>query len=129
MRALIIDEKVKARIAEVMRHAEANIQSMDDLLDIHNKVKVPPGDVSNFVCNIPVGYRIVYTLEKRPDLNDKVYRHISISVDRTGMLPSVVAAETIIKEFGFGELDSCSMFKLEKIGDDHEAINIFKEFI
>lgn len=68
MGALFIDDDTRGKITAVIAHAEKNIFSMDDLLDLLNKQALPAGDRKGFSCIIPVGYRCVYSLEMQaPD--------------------------------------------------------------
>jgi hypothetical protein len=123
MRPLIIDEMTKDKCAALVRYAEKDIVTMDDLLDTVNKQRLPIGDDPGHVIIISVGYRCVFSIEDQPA--GKV-RHLSISIDAPGKLPSVPACEEIIKLFGFdGELYDCKL-GFEDIAPGHQAINILE---
>lgn len=56
-----------------------------------------PGDLSEYVRYLD-GYRCVFTLTEH---QEKIYRHLSISVPVPDKLPNTVAAFTIATWFGF----------------------------
>src|SRR5437762_4044175 len=122
-RPMIIDEDAKQKIKAVIVHAEANVFSMDDLLDIYNKQEKVAADQSGFVCEIPVGYRIVYSLEDQPA---GIVRHLSVSVDEDKCLPNPPTVELLMKLFGFqSDLAFCHV-KLEDISPSRQAINVLE---
>jgi hypothetical protein len=131
MRALLIDEITRKKIADVIRYAEENVYSMDDLLDMINGQLRPPGDDVFRVIVIPIGYRTVYSLE---DQASGMCRHISISVPNSGKLPSIPAVQMIIKEFGFkndlvipSDINVPIKIDVEELGDNHQAISIIEK--
>jgi hypothetical protein len=92
-------------------------------LDIVNKQAPPPGDNKNFVVEIPVGYRVVYTIEDQPA--GKV-RHLSVSVDKAGKVPSITAVQEIMRMIGFkGELNECKV-DFERFSENQDAINVLE---
>lgn len=124
MRLLIIDDTIKEVIQRVVTYAEMHVYSMDDLLDMYNKQLPIVGDIPEHVCHIPMGFRVVYSIEEQ---NVGKIRHISISVETSGKLPSVPAIEQIIKLFGYtNDLCDC-LVRLEPIGDNHEAITVVEK--
>jgi len=123
MRLLIINDESRALIKKVIEYAESHIYSLDDLLDIKNKQLSVAGDEPEFSCEIPDGFRVVYTIENQP--MGKV-RHISISIktDEPNKLPNPAAVEMIIAEFGFkNKLQDCHV-SLEK----DIAINVIDKY-
>jgi hypothetical protein len=127
MRALIIDNDIKATIQSCIKYAEENVISEDDLLKMIKGELQPAGDDENRVVRIPVGYRVAFSLEQQPSGR---FRRISISVPTTGKVPSVPAAQEIIKEFGYeGEIagDVPMMVSLEEIGEGRQAIQIVEK--
>lgn len=127
MRPLLIDNKLKERIAEVMAYAQANpLSPMDP--DVKH---TPPGDDDRYVVNAEVGFRIVYSVEITPFGNKA--RHISISVDTPNKLPGFDAAQKIIELFGFTTVVNPISAKdlvmgkwIEEISPRKQAINIFE---
>jgi hypothetical protein len=123
MRAMVIDDNVKRDLERLAAYAEKHVLSMDELLDMVNKQAPPPGDNKNFVVEIPFGYRVVYTIEDQPA--GKV-RHLSVSVDKKGKLPSITAVEEIMRMIGFkGELSECKV-GFESIDENQDAVNVLE---
>jgi hypothetical protein len=123
MRPFIIDNSLRQRLYELVQNAEANIYTIDDLLDIYKKRKPPPGDLKNFTATLPFGYKIVYSIEVQ--LTKRV-RHLSVSVNQQHKLPNVEVVKEIMRTIGFtNDLKKCFV-KLEDIGPFHQAINVFE---
>ena len=109
MRALLIDDKVKEEIKTVIEYAKANVITAKQHVAIIASEELPAGEDPERVINIFKGYRVVYS---RDYADDDIYHNISISVDSgptKGDLPSVVAFQEIIKEFGFPDLSECQL--------------------
>lgn len=96
MRILTIGEKEKQSIQKVIDFAKSSPVSRKQLL----KKSIIVGNIPEYVCKIPEGFRIVFSFENQPV---GWCRHISISVPDKTKLPSQPAVEMIIKEFGFPE--------------------------
>jgi len=121
MRPLIIDDMIKDKCAALVRYAEKHIVTTDQLLDTVNRERSPVGDDPGHVITLPVGYRCVFSIE---DHGKHIVRHLSISIDVPGKLPSVPACEEIIKLFAFEcELHDCKL-GFEDIAPGHQAISI-----
>ena len=125
MRVLVIGAEQKQQLADLVKHAESNVFSMDDMFDVHNGDMKTPGDMDGFSCDIPVGYKVVFTIEKHPSMK---VRHTSISVDTPGKLPLPQCVEMIIKELGFTKPMLECMVDIEKVSDTFSAISV-REFI
>jgi hypothetical protein len=120
-RVLIFDNSIRARIDQVVDYARMHPITMDDMLDIINKQRSPPGDDPHFVVNIPFGYRCVFTMEQQ---NPGLCKRLSISVDSPGKLPNPGVTEEIMKEFGIERpLDECFM-GFEEFAPGHQAVVI-----
>lgn len=123
MRALIIGPAEKEAIKNLVDYAEKNIFSMDDLLDTKNKEMAPAGDMDGFSAFLPVGYKVVYTIEQQPA--GKV-RHLSVSVDTPGKYATPESIQVIMDEIGFqNPLLKCEI-GMEDIGSNHQAVNILE---
>jgi hypothetical protein len=96
MRALIIDQSVTKEVEKLVDYAEKHPFTFDNMLDIKNGEEPPPGDRPEFVIEIPVGYRVVFTIE----LQKYKVRHLSVSVSGDG-LPNPMAVLGIMELFGF----------------------------
>lgn len=96
MRPLILDDTARARIAEIKRHAERNVVTLDD---IKKAIKTGNGigDDPAFVLNIHFGFRVVYSLEDHPGGR---CHHLSMSVPEKGRSPSIQAVQVMLDEFG-----------------------------
>jgi hypothetical protein len=121
MRAMIITDEVQARIKEVMRYAEKHIFSMDDMLDIMNKQREPPGNDPNHVVHIPIGYKVVFTMDNQ---NIGICKHISISVDRPDKLPNPIVVENILQEFGIWTPLEDLVISFEDLTHGYQAITV-----
>lgn len=120
MRALLIDDVVKSNLRRLVEHAEKNVFTIDDLLNIKNGAEPPPGDREGFSCNIPIGFRVVFSIERQPI---GMVRHLSVSVDSEKSLPHPHAVIEIMRELGFENLlEDCVLdFK-----SDLSAVNILE---
>lgn len=122
-RVLLIDRAVNAAVEHVLEYARLHPYTMDDLLDMQNKQKEPPGNNPNHVVNIPFGVRVVYTHEYQ---NPGLCKHLSISVDTPGKMPSVGVVSQIMKLFKMeSELYDCQL-NIENIGPNHQAISVIE---
>lgn len=120
MRLLIVDDLVRDNVKRLLEYANKHVFSMDDLLDIYNKQAPVIGDRPEFVCEIPVGFRVVYNHEEQ---NIGVVKHISISVDKPGALPNVEAVKEILRLFNIEtSLEDCDV-RLED-GGQLKSINV-----
>lgn len=123
MRVLLIDDSIRAKIKTLIDYAEKNPFSMDELLDTHNKELAPAGDMDGFSLQIPMGYMVVYSIEKQP--MGKV-RHLSVSVGTENKMPSQESVQMIMEEFGFkNKLLNCSV-SIEEVSPVKKAINILE---
>lgn len=98
MALLVIDDNIRQDLTSLADYAHRNEYSFDDLLDIMNGVMEPPGHDKNFTRIIPVGYKVVFTVEQQPSFK---MRHASISTGADGKLPHPVAVQSIIEMLGF----------------------------
>lgn len=127
MRPLVIDSDSLERLAALKKYAEENVFSMDDLLDRFNEKAAPIGNEENFKCEIPVGFRVCFSMEEAPHL----CRHLSVSVDAEDKFPHVIAVVEIMKHLGFSnDLKNCSIKVNDRTGDvpaNIEVIEIVKK--
>jgi hypothetical protein len=120
MSALLIDDTIREQILAVKAYAEKNQYTMDDLLDIKNGTQEPPGNNAFYSCALPIGYKVVYTIEQQVE---GTLRHMSISVN--DKLPSTEAVKMIMVEFGFeNELENCYLY----IEEGGKAINVIESY-
>jgi len=104
MRALVIDDAAKRRVAELKAYAEQHRYSMDDLKKLcEPNPGIPiPGDDPSFSMHMSRGFRIVYTQEYQ---EIGLCHHLSVSVDHTGnpKYPNFGAVMAIMELFGMGK--------------------------
>ena len=150
MRPLINDEQTKARIAEIINHAENYPLTLSRSQKIMDGELPPPGDDPNHSCIVcyygpGTGYRCVYTVDQATDRRPENFgetiwmRHLSISVDG-GNCPNLHAVNFLMDEFGFegkvidsnGEPDKESkiLVWVENENDDTipTAINVMERY-
>jgi hypothetical protein len=94
MRLLLIGLEEKNEINKVIDFAKKHPITQQQL------TTTIVGDIPDYVCSITEGFRIVFSFEHQPV---GWCRHISISVSDPNKLPSILAVEMIIKEFGFSD--------------------------
>lgn len=118
MRPLLIsDEQLK----ELKEFAEKNTIAFDEMKQIKDGVLKPMGDRPEHLRIIPVGYRVVYSIEQH---FERWMRHVSVSVDAEGKLPSIDSVGAIMHELGFNsKLDLAHVYI-----EDERAINVLEEY-
>jgi hypothetical protein len=107
-RPLVIDGK---GIAELKAYANENRIPLDKMKRIANGDYPPAGDYKARTIMLPVGYRVVYTIEEHPDRDGdgtKWLRHLSITCDNQP--PSKHAARLLMDSFDFGPTDDCCIY-------------------
>lgn len=105
MRPLFIDDAAKAAIQALKEHAEKNVLSIDDLLDMVDGKKPKWGDLPGSFILLLVGYRVVFSMEQQ---KIGLCRQLSISVNTSNRIPSMDAVQMIMNEFGFEHpLEKC----------------------
>jgi hypothetical protein len=97
MRPLLIDDAARAEVARVVAYAMDHPYFPNRPIDIASGASLIPGDDPGHVANLST-YRCVFTFTH---LNDRVHRHLTISVPRPGMYPNMIAAFMIAELFGF----------------------------
>jgi len=120
MSVLVLGPEEKEILKGLKEYAESHPMSMDDMLDIINGDSGAAGDFDEFTRDIPVGYRVVFSVEQQVPGD---IRHISISCE--GPTPSPEAVELILEEMGFEISDPTQIF-MEDIGEGQIAINVLQ---
>lgn len=122
MRALLIDKDALNNLRE---YAEKNPIAVDELLKIQSGAIRPVGKRSEHICELPVGFKIVYSIEQHH--HGKWYRHLSVSVDAPGRLPHPENVDAIMDELGFkhdlhsGDLTTVYI-------EEEKAINVIEDY-
>lgn len=96
MRPLVIEREP---IDKLIAHAQTHRIDLDALKAIYAGQMPPAGDYAARTIELPIGYRIVFTIEEHPQEGGttKWFKHLSISCDNK--MPHPAAAEMIAKEF------------------------------
>ncbi len=117
MAVLVINEDVQASLERLAEHANNNRYSFDELLDIKNKALDAPGLDPNFFCMVPIGYKVVFTVEEQPGAQGGEMinmRHMSMSTSAKGKLPNPITVQEIMGILGFeGKLADCYVHTME----------------
>ncbi len=123
-RPLVIDPAI---VHGLIAYAEENKTTLQMLQAIHAGERPPPGDYAKRSAMLPVGYRVVYTIEEHPqeDGETKWFKHLSISCDNK--LPSVHTGQAIMRAFGYGPMEDCVVYKEDGSGII-ESINIVEAY-
>jgi hypothetical protein len=121
MRPLVIDETVKHEIARVKKFAEEHRQSTDDLKANVNGTAKPVGDDPGHALMIPVGFRVVYSIEQQPEVG--WVHHFSVSAPDPGRAISINGMRLILDEFGLKGRQYDHVYT-ENIGPNHIAVNV-----
>lgn len=126
MRPLIIFEETKRDMQRLRAHAEANPLVLSELKRRFES-KEGIGDDPQFSCRIPVGFKVVFSIEQQPPPLG-LCRHISISVEQPGRSPHFEAVNMIMAEFGMEgpvqTLKAPSMVYREDLPGGRSAINV-----
>lgn len=131
-RPLIIGPPERALIAEAIRRAAESPVPLDVTLrfgvgDEISELRLADRPKSFYRppshgVELQLGYRIAVSFERQPS---GLVRHVSISVDTPGKLPSIPAIEWIAKEFGFKNFPILlGKIWLEEFEPGHFAVNL-----
>lgn len=132
-RALILNDVMLAEIVAAVARARAAPVPRSFLKAFN--VEMPPSGTMALkdrppgcerppsqVVDIPVGYRAAFSFENQPV---GLVRHLSVSVDRPGFMPSVAAFYAIAEAFGFRH-DARGQTWLEEFAPGHHAVNLLQ---
>ena len=120
---LKIDDNDRKRIQEVIKFAEENEFSLEELMERANNPADCPGMDDKHNCELDSGYRVVYSVEQQLECKCK---HISISLNED--LPSIEAAQLIMREFGMDDDFTKSHIYQEK-WEGTKAINFIQPIL
>lgn len=124
-RALIIGAQEKQHIKKVMEYAEKNV--------LGNKadLELSPAMQDKYVCKIPFGFRVMFTIEEHPG-NDRSappikMRHINISVPSKNSYPNTKTCNMILRAFGFKQAMESEGVRIWT--EANLAINIMERYV
>lgn len=112
-RPFIINEQIIESLNSLKKYAEEHPFTIQDLENIINNKFLVPGDRNEFRRYIPLGYKVVLTIEKQ---ESGLVRHLSMSVNTKGKLPSKYVVQEVMKILGFKSKLSNCMISLEEAG-------------
>lgn len=129
---LIIDNNIRNQIKEVIKHSYNNIVPIRAMAE-NGKLKEgdanPIGDNDLHVVYIPVGFKVVFSVEDQGDGDNclGLVRHLSMSISAHERVPHFTAVDTAIQEFGFDNpIYQCVLWG-ENFGDGTQtAINVLE---
>jgi hypothetical protein len=94
---LLMDNELNNKIAELILHAEVNPFDFDTMKHASdNKLPIIPEGCNDFEIELPLGIRVVYTVEEHPR---GVCKHISVSQNND--TPSHDNLFVVLRHFGF----------------------------
>lgn len=127
MRPLAIGEKEKKAIKQLIEYARTHPYSREKLQLIVDGMEQAPGDIKPYSISLPVGFKVVFTIEDQPM---GICKHLSVSVDDPKKLPSPEAINMIAEEFGFVGTVENMEYGTVFLEEESNAINIIqKNFI
>jgi len=94
---IIINEQVKKDIEEVKKRAKKKVFNIDMMKKLAAGDLPPPGDSPHFRCDVPVGVKVVYTLEEHPL---GLCEHISMSSAGLGSVLPIEDVNRILEAYG-----------------------------
>lgn len=123
---LVIEEEVRSQIKACVELAEANPVDMPSLME---RIKDPEqkrlhmAQMTRQTIDIPVAYAVTFSIERGHPCGD--CRHMSMSVQREGRIPSPIAVWMIAQEFGFwGIIEDVAAMWVEDLQGHGKAINV-----
>jgi hypothetical protein len=123
---LVIDEEVRSQIKACVELAAANPVYMPTLAE---RLKDPlkkehhMAQMNRQSVKIPFAYLVTFSIEHGHPCGE--CRHMSMSVQRQGRIPSPLGLWMIAQEFGFwGSLEQCDGVWEENLQGHGKAINI-----
>lgn len=104
---LVIDD---TKVANLKAFAEAHPIFMNELIEIAEGRKQPVGDREGYSLDLPVNFKIVFSIEEHPQKNGRGtiwFKHMSMSLAIPGRCPSVSAVSLVCERLGFPTLADC----------------------
>jgi hypothetical protein len=124
MRALVIGETEKAKIAELRQTAAANVMDAAAMRTASGKdIRAYRQMMEELSIELPRGFLVTYSHDRHPDPYG-VVRHISVSVDRANRVPHPAAVDMILEAFGMQPIGESVSVWIEDVGKREKAINV-----
>lgn len=97
-RVLILDSNYREKLQRIRKFAEDNPISWKHLQKMAKGEIESVGNSHLFRAEIPIGYRVVFSIEQQPA---GLCRHLFVSVESPNKLPHPAALSEVMKELGF----------------------------
>jgi hypothetical protein len=125
---LVIGDEQVAELKRIKEYAEAHVYTVADMYLRKQGTLQAPGDLNAFKCMIPVGFKVVFSLEQHPQQDGSyvLARHLSVSVARHKRVPSIPAVQMIMDELGFEKPIAECIIDMEEIGKGEMAISVLE---
>lgn len=121
-RPLLLSAQAQKEIGALIAHAKANPINIHEIFRIIGGNRPPPGDDPKNVIVIPVGYRVVFTIEQH---QCGWCRHLSVSVLGDGVAPGPEAVAMIADFFGIDRTQEADL-QTERFSIKKMAINVIQ---
>jgi hypothetical protein len=125
---LVIGEAERALIADLRAMAAANPFHQNAAQAAANKDIAAYRDMMRMhAVFLPGGFAVAYTQEYQPHAPPPgLCHHISISIQRPGLLPSTWAVEMILEAFGMQPLKASDGVWVENVSPGEAAVNVLQ---
>ena len=127
---LIIDEEVRSQIRALIEISEANpvdIVGLTKRLEDPEAKKFHTEQMTRQTITVPLTYMVTYSIELGHPCGK--CRHMSMSVQRQGRVPSEHGLWMVAQELGFwGNLDDCAGIWKEELQGHGVAVNIVQPY-
>jgi len=95
LRTVSITEAVKARAEDVREHAFTHRETARQVANRLTSNTPGPGNDPAFILEVPVGYKVVYSIEQQPN---GWCQHFAFAVNRPKMAPNPEAVSQILEQ-------------------------------
>lgn len=124
IRFLSVGNEERQKLLELKKYAEEHVMSFDELIKIFAKIVSPAGDRPEHTLFIPEGFKVVFSIEEQ---KPGKCRHLSVSVDKEGKLPSVGHVTFLMNILGFQKPMCDCIICLEEIAENHHAVSVMED--
>ncbi len=124
---MLIGPEIHEAAAQVLAYARSHPIDARRILHLLSHPEDAPGHTPGHVLEIPVGFRVVFTIEQQPDHG--WCRHLSMSVPVKGRYPQQVAVEMVMSLFLFNlPFHKCMVWTMQEQLDSVNVLEPYPEF-